>query len=91
MAICRGDLDRLTIGTSCPASWEGMEGDRARRFCGECRRHVFDFERMTPARSARGSRRNVGAYAPASPAARAESPSSRRKRPAIGAGRIVSL
>ena len=48
MAICREDLDRLVIGSPCPASWEGMEGDRARRFCSECKRHVFDFERMTP-------------------------------------------
>ncbi|HXU33891.1 MAG TPA: carboxypeptidase-like regulatory domain-containing protein [Thermoanaerobaculia bacterium] len=48
MAIRSEDLNRLTIGTPCPASWEGMQGDRTRRFCAECRRHVFDFERMTP-------------------------------------------
>lgn len=41
-------LDRLVIGTPCPASWDEMRGTRTQRFCSECRCHVYDFERMTP-------------------------------------------
>ncbi|HEV7671047.1 MAG TPA: carboxypeptidase-like regulatory domain-containing protein [Thermoanaerobaculia bacterium] len=48
MGIRSEALNRLVIGTPCAASWDGMQGDRTRRFCAECRRDVYDFERMTP-------------------------------------------
>jgi hypothetical protein len=41
-------LNALVIGFECRTSWEEMKGDGARRFCAECRREVFDLERMTP-------------------------------------------
>ncbi len=48
MASRSDRLDRLMIGYECRTSWEQMRGDGARRFCGECRREVFDFEQMLP-------------------------------------------
>ncbi|HXM71041.1 MAG TPA: hypothetical protein VN970_07890, partial [Thermoanaerobaculia bacterium] len=41
-------LNGLVIGFECSTSWEGMKADGPRRFCAECRRQVFDLERMTP-------------------------------------------
>jgi hypothetical protein len=41
-------LDELVIGFECRTSWDEMKGDGPRRFCAECRREVFDLERMTP-------------------------------------------
>jgi hypothetical protein len=41
-------LNGLVIGSECNTSWEGMTADGPRRFCAECRREVFDLERMTP-------------------------------------------
>lgn len=42
-------LNELVIGFECRTSWEEMKADGGpRRFCAECRREVFDLERMTP-------------------------------------------
>src|SRR5260370_26866447 len=41
-------LNGLVIGFECSTSWEEMQADGPRRFCAECRREVFDLERMTP-------------------------------------------
>lgn len=30
----------LHISEPCPQSWNGMQGDSAQRFCGECQKHV---------------------------------------------------
>lgn len=40
-------IDRLTIATPCDMSWEEMAGDDRKRFCGECRKHVYDIASMT--------------------------------------------
>ena len=45
----RSTLDRLTIGFECRSSWESMEGEGARRWCGECRKHVLDLAQLTGA------------------------------------------
>lgn len=39
-------LDAIRIGSPCTASWEAMEGDDRRRFCGACRLHVYDLSAM---------------------------------------------
>ena len=41
-------LNALVIGFECRTSWDEMKEDGHRRFCAECRREVFDLERMTP-------------------------------------------
>jgi len=45
----RSTLDRLSIGFECRSSWESMEGEGARRWCGECRKHVLDLAQLTGA------------------------------------------
>lgn len=42
-------LDRLQLSFQCPASWEEMEGDDRRRYCGHCRKHVHNLSAMTRA------------------------------------------
>ncbi len=41
-------LNGLVIDVECRTPWEGMKADGPSRFCAECRRQVFDLERMTP-------------------------------------------
>ncbi len=43
----RVDLDDVRIATPCPASWAAMEGDDRRRFCSQCRLHVYNLSAMT--------------------------------------------
>lgn len=40
-------LDRVRIASPCTADWNAMEGDDRRRFCSQCRLHVYDVGRMT--------------------------------------------
>ncbi len=40
-------LDRLTVASPCPASWDAMAGDDRTRFCGECRLNVYNLSAMT--------------------------------------------
>ena len=42
-------LETLTIATPCTVPWDEMSGDDRTRFCGRCRRHVFDLSAMTTA------------------------------------------
>jgi hypothetical protein len=39
-------LDAVRVGSPCTASWEAMRGDDVRRFCGQCRLHVYDLSAM---------------------------------------------
>lgn len=43
------DLDRMTIASPCTASWDAMAGDDRKRFCGDCRLHVYNLAAMTRA------------------------------------------
>ena len=49
MKTNRITLDVLRIDEPCPASWEQMPGDTARRFCDDCGKHVHDAASMTRA------------------------------------------
>ncbi len=40
-------LDQIKIASPCSADWERMEGDERVRFCGECKKNVFDLSAMT--------------------------------------------
>src|ERR1051325_9848379 len=40
-------VDSIRIASPCSARWEDMEGDDRARFCGQCRKHVFNFSAMT--------------------------------------------
>jgi hypothetical protein len=41
-------LDRITVKTSCTASWDDMIGDAAVRFCCTCSKNVYDLTAMDP-------------------------------------------
>ena len=40
-------LDEIRIATPCRASWASMRGDDRRRFCDECKLHVYNLSAMT--------------------------------------------
>ena len=40
-------LDDVQISTPCSASWDDMQGDERKRFCGDCKLHVFNLSAMT--------------------------------------------
>jgi hypothetical protein len=40
-------LDQIKIASPCSAKWEQMEGTDRVRFCGECKKNVFNLSAMT--------------------------------------------
>ncbi len=40
-------LDRVSVASPCPARWEGMKGTDQARFCGECKKNVYNLSAMT--------------------------------------------
>lgn len=40
-------LKTLQIASPCAARWEAMAGDERKRFCGECRKNVYNLSAMT--------------------------------------------
>jgi hypothetical protein len=40
-------LDNIEIATPCSASWNDMQGDERKRYCGDCKLHVFNLSAMT--------------------------------------------
>src|SRR5688572_964404 len=42
-------LETLTIATPCDVPWNSMHGDHRSRYCGQCRKQVFDLANMTDA------------------------------------------
>jgi hypothetical protein len=40
-------LDQIKIASPCSADWEQMEGTDRVRFCGECKKNVFNLSAMT--------------------------------------------
>ena len=42
-------LDQVRVASPCHARWEDMAGDDRSRFCGQCRKSVFNFSAMTRA------------------------------------------
>jgi hypothetical protein len=43
----KSPLDRIAIAKPCRARWDAMAGDDRKRFCGDCRKHVYDLSAMT--------------------------------------------
>lgn len=41
------DLDNIRVAAPCNARWEDMAGDKQARFCGQCRKNVFNLSAMT--------------------------------------------
>ncbi|HET9226286.1 MAG TPA: hypothetical protein VFR31_06445, partial [Thermoanaerobaculia bacterium] len=39
-------LERLRIANPCPARWEEMEGDDRIRFCGACKKNVYNLSAL---------------------------------------------
>ena len=39
--------DRIAIAAPCKASWDKMQGDDTKRFCGDCSKHVYNLSAMT--------------------------------------------
>ncbi len=40
-------LDRVSVASPCPARWEEMVGTEQARFCGECKKNVYNLSAMT--------------------------------------------
>ncbi len=47
MAETKDKLAHLTSTFSCPTHWETMTGNHRKRFCTDCKKHVYDFSQMT--------------------------------------------
>ena len=47
MAKYDSPLDKLKIASPCSADWDAMSGDERKRFCGDCRLHVYNLSGMT--------------------------------------------
>ncbi len=43
------NLSNVRIASPCSASWDAMEGDGRRRFCGDCSLHVYNLSGMEEA------------------------------------------
>jgi len=50
----------IRIATPCHASWEEMDGDDRARFCGQCRKHVYNLSAMTATAAAELVREKEG-------------------------------
>lgn len=53
-------LTQLRVASPCPASWDRMEGDERVRFCGQCRKHVYNLAGMPPDEAAAVVREHEG-------------------------------
>ncbi len=40
-------LDEIRVASPCPADWNAMQGDERRRFCSQCKLHVYNLSAMT--------------------------------------------
>lgn len=40
-------LNVVDVATPCPADWDSMTGDDRSRFCGQCRKHVYNLSAMS--------------------------------------------
>ena len=40
-------LDNIEIAKPCPVSWDSMSGDERIRFCGDCKKHVYNISEMS--------------------------------------------
>ena len=40
-------VQRVKIASPCHASWDQLEGGDRKRFCFQCRNHVYDFSKVT--------------------------------------------
>ena len=40
-------LARVNVASPCTASWDAMEGDEQARFCGGCKKNVYNLSAMT--------------------------------------------
>jgi hypothetical protein len=41
------NLDNLTVAAPCSANWNEMSGDERARFCGLCKKHVYNISAMS--------------------------------------------
>ena len=55
-------LDNVRIASPCHARWEDMEGNERARFCGQCRKNVFNLSAMTPPEIERLVRETEGRF-----------------------------
>lgn len=53
-------LDGIDVAAPCPASWAGMTGDERKRFCAECKLHVYNLSDMTRNQAVRLVRKAEG-------------------------------
>jgi len=49
METSASPLDNLRVASPCTANWDTMKGSDSARFCGECRKNVYNLSAMTRA------------------------------------------
>ena len=42
-------LERIEVASPCSVPWDSMQGDEQKRFCGQCKLHVYNIAAMTRA------------------------------------------
>jgi len=47
MSTYDNPLDNIRIASPCSADWNAMNGDERKRFCGDCKLHVYNLSGMT--------------------------------------------
>jgi hypothetical protein len=47
MSTYDNPLDNIRIASPCSADWNTMDGDDRKRFCGDCKLHVYNLSGMT--------------------------------------------
>jgi hypothetical protein len=58
-------LDLIEIASPCPVDWASMSGDDARRFCSQCKLHVYNLSEMTEKQAEQFVRQQSGKKKPA--------------------------
>ncbi len=47
MSTYDNPLDNIRVASPCSADWNAMDGDERKRFCGDCKLHVYNLSGMT--------------------------------------------
>ena len=47
MSTFDNPLDNIKVASPCSADWNAMQGDERKRFCGDCKLHVYNLSGMT--------------------------------------------
>ena len=58
-------LELIDVASPCPVDWATMSGDETRRFCSQCKLHVYNLSEMTEEKAERFLRQRIAKENPA--------------------------